>query len=805
MKLPSKRLLARLGVLSVVVALGGFAITQAHLALKRSDSGAAGEGTANAAEGPVPPKGEVQAIPDSESAANVPPPANPFGGSRLLPAQYTEGGAESPAGSPAEGGDPRDTRFRSASPVGTPPSLAPPPASANGDDASPTPAAPDGQAAGRESGFGGPPPPSMTDTYVPPTGALPGSSPVADRPGGFEGRNTLRSPPPMPAVPDAADAAAGAAAAGAAAGAAAMRYGTQSADGGARIEPTVAPAPEAGRDTGAAPLPAAEAGVPPAKGDSFGQYGEGRADPRAADSRFGVGGSGAGTGDMLPPAGLGAATLPPSESGGRTFGADNRLPADSQLTTSAPPGEGEGTPGEARFEGPQTPSVVIEKAAPTEIQVGKPARFAVKIRNAGPVAARDVVVHDQVPKGTRLIDTSPAATKVRGSDVFWELDVLEPNEEKIVSMEVMPLGEGEVGSVVNVTFSAQASARTTATRPELAVEHSAPRKVTIGAPVAFLIKLSNPGTGAATGVILEENVPEGLTHPAGNELEFEVGTLQPGETRELELTLTATKRGIIENIITCRADGDLAAEHRVGVEVIAPELEVSLDGPRRRYLERPATYTITIANPGTASANEVKMTAFLPKGMKFVDTNNAGEYYAEQHVVSWEVAELPAGRTGTVELTLLPIEDGEHKIRVEGRGDMNLVDEAEQVVAVEGLASLYFAVADSHDPIEVGNETMYEIRVLNEGSKTATNIRVAAELPPELKPLEGDGPARGAVQGQTVMFEPLARLAPKADALYKVRVQGAVEGDHRIRVQILSDEMQRPVTREERTLVYSDR
>ena len=55
------------------------------------------------------------------------------------------------------------------------------------------------------------------------------------------------------------------------------------------------------------------------------------------------------------------------------------------------------------------------------------------------------------------------------------------------------------------------------------------------------------------------------------------------------------------------------------------------------------------------------------------------------------------------------------------------------------------------------------------------------------------------------MFEPLARLAPKADALYKIRVKGLVDGDHRIRVQILSDEMQRPVTREESTLVYADR
>lgn len=793
MKLPSKRLLARLGVLSVVVAVGGFAIAQAHLALKKSDAGAA-PGTANAAEGQTPPKHEVQALPDTEDAA-VPPQSHPFVGSRLLPAQYTDGQVESPAGSPADGPDARDPRY------GAPPVLSPTAAAAIGDDPSPVAAGLDGSVADRDSGFGGPPPPNMTDTFAPPTGAIPETPAATDRPGAFQGRNTLRSPPPRPATPDAA---LGAAAAAAAAGAAALRNGASSGDGGATIDPTAAPAPGLAREYGA-DLPVEGRTISDGDNEGYGRYGRDEVDPRAADSRFGVGDTGAGVGGMLPPAGVGAATLPRSETGGLTIGANDRVVDDPRLTHSVPSGEGSGTPGDPKLEGPQTPSVIVEKAAPTEIQVGKPARFAVKIRNVGPVTAHQLVVHDQVPKGTRLVDTSPAATRVQGSDVFWELDVLEPNQETIVSMEVMPVAEGEVGSVVNVTFAAQASARTMATRPEIAVEHSAPRKALIGTPVAFSIKLSNPGTGAATGVILEENVPDGLVHPAGKELEFEVGTLQPGESRELELTLTADKRGIIENVLTCRADADLVAEHRVSLEVIAPELDLSMDGPRRRYLERPATYTITIANPGTAPANEVKMTAFLPKGMRFVETNNAGQYYSEQHAVSWEVAELPAGRTGTVKLTVLPLEDGEHKIRVEGRADMNLVDEAEQLVMVEGLASLYFAVADSHDPIEVGKETLYEIRVLNEGSKTATNVRVAAELPPELKPLEGDGPARGVVQGQTVVFEPLAKLAPKADALYKIRVQGLVDGDHRIRVQILSDEMQRPVTREESTLVYADR
>jgi hypothetical protein len=47
-------------------------------------------------------------------------------------------------------------------------------------------------------------------------------------------------------------------------------------------------------------------------------------------------------------------------------------------------------------------------------------------------------------------------------------------------------------------------------------------------------------------------------------------------------------------------------------------------------------------------------------------------------------------------------------------------------------------------------------------------------------------------------------LAPKADTTYRVRVQGLRSGDLRLRVQLLTDEMSTPVTKEESTRVYSD-
>jgi len=125
-------------------------------------------------------------------------------------------------------------------------------------------------------------------------------------------------------------------------------------------------------------------------------------------------------------------------------------------------------------------------------------------------------------------------------------------------------------------------------------------------------------------------------------------------------------------------------------------------------------------------------------------------------------------------------------------------------VVVEGIAAVLFQVADSVDPIEVGGETTYEVHVVNQGSKAASNVRLTAVLPPEMQPLAADGPTRYAVQGDRVSFEGLARLAPKADATYHVRVKGVRPGDLRVSFQLQTDEMQSPVTKEESTQVYKD-
>ena len=200
------------------------------------------------------------------------------------------------------------------------------------------------------------------------------------------------------------------------------------------------------------------------------------------------------------------------------------------------------------------------------------ATFKILVRNSGGVAAQQVVVRDVVPEGTSLVNTSPRAT-VSGNQLSWTLGKLEPGEEKTLSVQLMPQAEGEIGSVATVAFEAEASARTIATRPELVVDVTGPCRVMTGENVTFSIKISNPGSGVANGVVLYQSLPPQLKHSAGTELEFEVGALKPKEARQIELTLTAAAAGRVTAVISARGDGSLSAQGKVDLEVIAPALE----------------------------------------------------------------------------------------------------------------------------------------------------------------------------------------------------------------------------------------
>ncbi|HEV7281493.1 MAG TPA: hypothetical protein VGN57_14930 [Pirellulaceae bacterium] len=462
-----------------------------------------------------------------------------------------------------------------------------------------------------------------------------------------------------------------------------------------------------------------------------------------------------------------------------------------------------GVPGARSLEGIQSADVKLVKNAPAEIQVGIPATFELKVFNASDKEVRNVVVRDQTPKGTKFLEGSPQPAALADGSLTWNVGALKPQEELTITMRVLPMEEGEIGSVATVLFATEASARTVCTKPKLAIRVSGPPNVLIGQPAECELVITNEGTGAATAVVIEADLPPQFRHPAGAQLEFEIGVLQPGETRTEPLTLIAAEAGSTKCAVRVCAEGIPGAEDYLTTEVVAPQLAVAAKGPTRRYLQRQAVYDVFVQNAGTAPAQEVDLAAYLPRGMQFVGANNQGQYDPERHAVFWSLVELPKQERGAVQVAVMPIEEGEQKLRVEANAALELQAESELGIVVEAQVELDFQIENPNDPIEVGADALYEIRVTNLGAKAATGVVVAATFPPGLQPLP-DQAGSYRVEGQRIVFTNVSRLEPGDEILVKAAARGAAEGDHRVRVEVASSEVSTPILKEARTRVYRD-
>lgn len=480
------------------------------------------------------------------------------------------------------------------------------------------------------------------------------------------------------------------------------------------------------------------------------------------------------------------------------YGSGPRVqPASAELSSTI------ASPGDRRLEGVQSPSVVIHKRAPREVKVGKVATFVIEVKNVGSAEALGVTVHDHVPAGMRLQDATPKP-EFSNNQLFWQLGALPVGEERTITMQLIPEQEGELGSVARVTFEAAASVRTVSTRPEVRIKQTAPATVLIGQQLEIELEISNPGSGEATNVVVEADVPAGMKHPKGHELDNQIGSLAPRETRRETLRMSAVAPGMIRSTVRILADDGLEHTHSVDVEVISPELHVGVAGPGRRFLERQAEYEVQIHNSGTADATNVEFKTMLDRGLSFVSAGNEGVYDPAQHAVYWAVERLPAGEQASVPLTLLPIEEGEQAIRSEVVADLNQSNKGESRVSVESLSELTFEISDSADPIELGAESTYEIRVANSGSRDDGNIRVMLEFPRGIEATSSENDP-DVDQAGRLIFPVKQRLRAGEDFVLRVKAKGMAPGRHLIKATVVSEQSNVEVVKEESTMVYSDR
>jgi uncharacterized repeat protein (TIGR01451 family) len=468
----------------------------------------------------------------------------------------------------------------------------------------------------------------------------------------------------------------------------------------------------------------------------------------------------------------------------------------------------------------QTPTVGLETVAPDAVTAGADFTYELVVRNDGSATVWGVRVEDDLPPGAKLVVADPAP-EVTGTKLYWIVGTLEPTGTRKIRITLRPADEGEVRTRATVTFATTTEARVKVTRPKLAVELAGGATARAGEPTTVQIKLTNSGTGPANNLVLRANLSDGLTHTGGQVLELKLPALPAGQTKTIPLKVTAAKGGAQACGVTVTADGAKPESARYAVAVVEPKLTARTTGPAKCLVKGEPVYLMELTNPGSAGTDPVAVTATVPVGFEFGQASDGGSFNPTTREVAWRLGGLEPGKGKAVSLKLKavapcdatlktvartvpagePIGDGIQPAGAVGRG---LEVKAETPIKAEGMPGLRFEVADLEDPVEVGKEAMYEIKVVNQGTGPCTNVVVVATPAEGTTATAATGPTTARAQGAVVNFDPVTKLDVKGEVVFRVRVKATEAGDHKFKVQVSSTEIKTPITKEENTRFYKE-
>lgn len=451
----------------------------------------------------------------------------------------------------------------------------------------------------------------------------------------------------------------------------------------------------------------------------------------------------------------------------------------------------------------ETPHIETRWTKQSDINVGQPCDLMLTVKNSGNANASDVVVDVFFPRTVRLTAASPKPAKAQSS-VVWEFPSLDAGEEREIHITMIPSQRGELIANANVRFSTAATTVLAVEEPMLKLAMKGPSQVMMGEPASHVVTVSNPGTGVAHNVTVEVTIPEGLEHPKGKRLKMDLGSVNPGEQRSVRLSMTAVAGGSHKVNVVATSGTELRQTADAAIAVLAPSLNLTVDGPAIRYVGRDARYSLKLTNDGQAVTNNVRAMYVVPKGFEYLYASRGGKFDEKSRTVTWFVGSVSPKEAIALSLKLKPVALGDFNHVARAISEHGAVAEAKTATRIEGTASLVLEVLDLDDPVEIGRETAYEVRVRNEGSKEAQNVGLSFELPNGVKLINVKGPTKHIAESGLVVFKALPALEPGKTAIFQIHIQGADEGNHRVRARLTSDSIQEPLTVEELTRFYAD-
>jgi uncharacterized repeat protein (TIGR01451 family) len=452
----------------------------------------------------------------------------------------------------------------------------------------------------------------------------------------------------------------------------------------------------------------------------------------------------------------------------------------------------------------EKPDVTIRKVAPAEATIGEPLIYSIEISNNGETNASEVIVEDRIPTGCKLVGTIPQAELI-GSKILWRLGRLPAKSDQKLLIKVIPLEEGEIGSVATVNFVAEVSTSTSvrpAAEPDIKLEVKNRGTAKVGENVLFRFRIANEGSVDAQDVSLQDIVPVGFEHPAGKDVTYEIGELPAGKAVDIELELTAVSPGQHINRAIVKSGKDSKVETAAAVEVVeAKGLTIQSPPSRPPPVGQKTSHDIRVTNESSQPIRGAAVNVILPQELAFVSASDNGSFTKASNSIRWNLPVVKPNETVTLSTTVIPRTYGVHRSRVQLIQPDQPMEQSDSLVEASGIPALRLTLENAPATVLPSEDFVVDFSVVNKGTGPDSNVQFTLVLPTGVDFVSARGPVRNlppkaAVGGRAVSFATIPEIGERASVDFQVTLRSRNAGQPKIRAEVRSDQLNDAVATE---------
>ncbi len=458
-----------------------------------------------------------------------------------------------------------------------------------------------------------------------------------------------------------------------------------------------------------------------------------------------------------------------------------------------------------------SPSISIETIVPEMGILGKPLQYEMIVKNRGQVPVHQVHIEDQLPGTMRYLGGTPVGEMV-GEKIQWSLGDLDVGAEKRIQVSIKPVKGGEIKTQPQVMFRTKLMPvviKIAQAQLEL-IASSSQKKVHIGDEISFHFEITNRGAVTAEEVLLRVQLSEGIDHPQAKSqynrvIEALLYHLEPGKTREVTLKAKAAKGGAQFCLVNVQSEGVSTPSQRIALEITKPIVQLKLIAPAKVLVNAVSDVEIQANNLQEIPTKPLQIALAFPQGLDIVSTGEGANYDRMKRVVYWNPGEVNSKGMKSLIMRVKANQKGNWGIRGVGRVGSSEDIRVERAILVEGIPGINFEVVNRNNPCEIGKEASFEIKIMNQGTADCTHLNLKIHLSSGLVPTNISSQREVLnykFEGQTLIFEPIAKLAGKEDLVIRVLTKGIKAGDQRCKVEVNCDQLSQPLFKEEGGYFY---